>query len=225
MLIYFHIPKTAGSSFRIWAKSAFQESGDIYWHGLKESGLIEKENFEILNSAKLIGGHFAAGNRMISKVEKSIGVENTWYLSILRDPIDRIASHFNYVSERPNHPQYTPLSLDEALRDTSTRFYDSQKNLQCSYFAKTRTYDDALLWMKQRNCIIGDLKRVDLFYKAIKDLCNLPHFDLEHRNKSKKNYACMKKSKVLASYVEDFCADDQKMYNFISDSGIFINRI
>lgn len=224
MLIYFHIPKTAGTSFRFWARSAFKKD-DVYWHGLQESGLIEDSNIETLSKAKLIGGHFAASNRVISSVEKTFGAGNIWYLAVLRDPIERIASHFNYVSERPNHPQYTELSLDEALKKGKTRFYDSQKNLQCSYFSKTRTYEDALLWIKQRNCIVGDFKNMSLFYKEIEKIYDLTHVDLMHRNKSPKNYSHIKKSKILEAYVESFCAGDSKLYDLVNHSGVFINRI
>lgn len=221
MLIYLHIPKTAGTSFRGWMKSALHGK-TIYWHG--ESGLIQKEAIESLKSVDVIGGHFPGNIKIISQLENLLGIENICYLSIVREPLEQVFSHFRFVSERPSNSLYTPLSINEALQG-DTRFYDVQKNLQCSYFSPSRTYSEALSWMKQRNCIVGDFKHLNAFCREIEMSYSLPHFELTHINRSRIKTSQKDKPDIIYKYVEQFCEEDKELYNFISSQKIFVNKI
>lgn len=221
MLIYLHIPKTAGTSFRGWMRSALHGK-TVCWHG--ESGLIQREELENIQKADLIGGHFPSSLKVISQIEDLLGIEDICYLSVLREPLAQVFSHFRFVSARSQNSLHTALPIDEALKG-DTKFYDVQKNLQSGYLSKSKTYLESLSWMKKRNCIIRRFRHLDSFCKEIEISHNLPHSKLKHINKSKGKSSQKDKPSILYEYVEQFCREDKKLYDFINSQEVFVNRI
>lgn len=103
-LFFVHIPKTAGTSFRLGAEKIFDKEAIVYDYGLKSPAttpFVSKFLYEepkdfwgfkkacLENNAAMIGGHVNA-NRFLSL----FGVKNT--LTFLRDPLQRMASEYSH---------------------------------------------------------------------------------------------------------------------------------
>lgn len=119
-LFFVHIPKTAGTSFRLGAEAFFNKEFVVYDYGKKSpvtDSIVsrflygEKKEFWGFKKAcekkcaEMVGGHVNA-NRFVSL----FGIENT--LTFLRDPLQRMASeysHFvrNYGFEGSFHDFYS----------------------------------------------------------------------------------------------------------------------
>lgn len=106
-LFFVHIPKTAGTSFRLGAEQAFGKSRIVYDYGkaspetgkLTQALLYETKQPDfyafgqacIKNDTAMVGGHVNAG-RFVSL----FGVDNA--LTFLREPLQRMASEYAHFA-------------------------------------------------------------------------------------------------------------------------------
>ena len=101
-LIFLHIPKNAGRTFEsILARQyAAEDIYDIYGYGNAIPRAVEKlksQSDEDKRKIKLIKGHYQFGLHRFLPQESS-------YITFLRDPVRRVASHYNYVARDTSHP-------------------------------------------------------------------------------------------------------------------------
>jgi len=95
--VFLHVPKTAGSTlFRILDREyegqpTFRLYGDVEQRLRALQYLTEDER----RALRLVGGHMGFG---IHRFLPGPSV----YLTLLRDPVDRIVSHYHYVMAHPN---------------------------------------------------------------------------------------------------------------------------
>ncbi|MBI2214485.1 MAG: sulfotransferase family 2 domain-containing protein [Acidobacteria bacterium] len=114
-LVFVHIPKTAGLTFRALlakhfdVRQSYPRPDEWWWPHLGTS--------EELSRYRLFNGHYVY----------SIGeaVRNAVFVTMLRHPVDRLVSTYHYVARTPNAFQHDyvvsrALSLDEFLSDPVT---------------------------------------------------------------------------------------------------------
>jgi hypothetical protein len=96
-LVYLHIPKTAGSSVRDLFQKKYWKRHVLFVDGYSpDSFIAEHVVGKNLHKKKLIFGHFDIG---ISKHLES----DVQFMTILRDPIERVISHYYYVLRMKGH--------------------------------------------------------------------------------------------------------------------------
>ncbi|MEO1615693.1 MAG: sulfotransferase family 2 domain-containing protein [Planctomycetota bacterium] len=100
-LIFLHVPKAGGNSFLDFLVPNFQDesrfdvsAGLRYVERLEELAALPKEELRKLG---FIYGHLPFG------VHESLP-QMFHYITVLRDPIDRILSHYYFVKEQRKHP-------------------------------------------------------------------------------------------------------------------------
>lgn len=149
-IIYVHIPKTAGTSFRISAAEYFGENNVLYDYGAESDATSQA----LLNAgdtpqaveqireaglrAKMLGGHFSLPKYRDLFPESPA-------ISFFRDPVDRVVSEFVHFT---NHHGYTG-SLSEFYR--SARFQNRQhkslggaKPTDLDFYGLTEKYTQSL---------------------------------------------------------------------------------
>jgi hypothetical protein len=100
-VFFLHIPKCAGTTLvEEILKKRFSQRERIIFYGQSTMTLIE--NLQRLTPRrkrriKCIAGHFAFG------IHRYYEVRPAAYLTILRNPVDRIVSHYHYVRREKNH--------------------------------------------------------------------------------------------------------------------------
>ncbi len=113
-LLFLHIQKTAGTTTHNIIERQYSKSEifNIYHavNGLEQFNALSADE---LTKLKIIKGHFAFGieQRLPGSYE---------YITILRDPVDRVISHFYHAFEDKNHWQYNEiqsrkLTLEDVL--------------------------------------------------------------------------------------------------------------
>ena len=98
-LIFLHVPKTAGTAFRNQILKRYFQPEQVYiFRGYKaaiKDLVLGKEPF------KVVTGHMGVGVHHVFKGAK--------YFSIVRDPVDRAISNYNYIpppTNRFTHPEW-----------------------------------------------------------------------------------------------------------------------
>lgn len=215
-LIFPHIPKTAGTSFRGWLRRAFG-ADQVFWHG--ETGTIGDATIDELERYKVIGGHFHAPNGKIRSLEEKAGKENIIYVCIVREPLRRVASHFAYVTQRPHHPEYTELSLDDAIA-SGARCFERQKNIQCAFFSYGRTFDDVMKWSQPRKTLFSTIDDLDDLCQRLAIEFSLDNPGVQRANKAVVDYESILSSASLRTYVDTHCVEDKKLYSYVASRNL-----
>lgn len=122
MIAFIHVPKTAGTSMR----RVFEERYGVdkcFWTDKWEDGERMLENPEDFSGYEVVGGHLPLSYFRMLPILK--------YVSILRSPIQRYASHYIHMKRTTEHPLHElakSLSIGDFLKE------DRRKNEQCWYF-------------------------------------------------------------------------------------------
>lgn len=105
-LIFLHIPKAAGSTIKTIFKRQYK--GNAFFLPGKHPDINTlKEKIVLGNNIKLIFGHLDFG------IHDDIGKDYR-YATMIRNPIERIISHYYYVQRQPNHYLY-----DQAFKENN----------------------------------------------------------------------------------------------------------
>ena len=102
--LFVHIPKTAGTSFRIAAESRFGASRVLRDYGEESDAtsdairteVYEREEAEgILRAIRKQNAVLVSGHYDVPKYGRLLGLDNT--VSIFRDPVTQVISHYRHA--------------------------------------------------------------------------------------------------------------------------------
>ena len=111
-LIFVHIPKTAGSTMtsvlynQYGRKNAMPFRNPQAGFEFRNRPKAEKDRYTLLLGHQSFGNHVAFDDNTCR------------YITLLRDPVERVISHYYYVSQRKTHPKYelfASMSFEEYL--------------------------------------------------------------------------------------------------------------
>lgn len=225
MLVFIHIPKTAGTSVRIFLDQAF--SGKLLWHG-KAGGLAAKsanifwhyQKFgeTYLNCFDAIGGHFD-----YSEIKPLLDVKGGKKIvtAILRDPLERVLSHYEFIRNQPGHPQYREVvdcTLYEALKKKRI-FYHLSHCAQLRNLTGCSKFRRSLKVLNGNSYMVGNLDYIDKWKIAIQERFRLKEMDFVSANNSIKNY----KEKITSQ--DDFGLAERLIRNINSDEYRLIDYV
>jgi hypothetical protein len=165
-LIFLHIPKTAGTTLRKIIERQYRRTGILEVYDKRVLDHLELEGTEILRQVPLremglLAGHIVFGwHRFLPG--------RAVYLTMLRDPVDRVVSLYYYIREDPRMPLHSAVrngsvGLEEYLR----RGLDPEASNGQTYWLSgglPATTEDTLQWAK-RNLdffpVVGIQERFD----------------------------------------------------------------
>ncbi|MCF1191239.1 sulfotransferase family 2 domain-containing protein [Mangrovimonas sp. AS39] len=166
MLISVHIPKTAGRSFRTLLKSKFNNSlvddysdGPLNHNEEQQHLMAEKFNKKYtlyynlkykLKNTQCIHGHF-----LPYKYNYHYGKKNHQFVTWLRDPIERMVSHYFYrkiifentvkTSQQKSHHKYNSFEefcFSEKMRNPYHKFFYKFPIEQFDYIGIVEHFDE-----------------------------------------------------------------------------------
>ena len=138
-VIFLHIPKTAGSTLRSVINRQYPHDRIVYLYRPRLEETVqacEQIPPETWRNARFVLGHIGFS------VHRYLPGPCT-YVTMLREPIERIVSYYYYILRQPEHFLYEPvrrMTLKEfAASDVSHKIADGQTKYLCDLDAKEAT--------------------------------------------------------------------------------------
>jgi len=144
--IYTHIPKCGGTSFRKFINDSALKSEvsdrEIYIPGF--NGLGNNKNIPELNTEELrqlqkkylrvIANHA----KFNVHEEYNLNVKNPFYFTILRDPVKRFISHYNFFYYQLGYDNCKGKTLDDLDVENRKRIVTHLSNMQVQFIANVK---------------------------------------------------------------------------------------
>ena len=222
-LVYLHIPKSAGDSHRGYLRKVFGEE-DLFWYGLHS----EEKTF----NASEVGTSFAlGGHRPLAFYPRSL---DALYTSVIRDPVERAVSFFNYCIDEGGgasgtwHEQrqkeiikWQKRGIDSSSLSRSIErckpFRKMVSNVQCSYLSRYEpTFEGVLKTLKEESMVIGVFDKLSLFNNFLKTELNFPIDNHVRSNVGRAGYSTDIFSEPgVVNLIRSVNGEDQLLYDFV----------
>jgi hypothetical protein len=96
LLIFVHLPKTGGSTLARVLKDQYASDTVLSLYDSFSGAELQDVPRERLDGLRVVMGHFAFGaHRFVTR--------RATYVTVLRDPVDRVVSHYHFVRHSPGH--------------------------------------------------------------------------------------------------------------------------
>jgi len=189
VLVYIHIPKTAGTYLRTaWLKKNVK---NYYWSDEKRSSPLVKdfkESYIVASSYEMIGGHLP-----LSTFLEFQTLQPRYFLNVLREPVSRIISFYNHIknndTNHPLHEEANSHTLYELLSEKGV-FYKMILNEQVRYLIASgeslKNFSDRDLLIVGRQDNIGDF--VETVNKVAGLECGCEESESVEANTGAENY-------------------------------------
>ena len=231
-MFFIHVPKCGGTSVGsalrarcFWSQAtvSIHESTrltDLLWPEVEGVERIYRE-YEVRDilAAQLVGkrvrciaGHTRFRPEFLSNLEKR------HFVTVLRDPVSRFISHYEYIMRR-HRESLSGSDFDEFLQSDQARRFGSE---YLFYFSgsyqigleDTRSAVDEACQNLSRLDLVGDLSQLDTFRKDLGELLGvwIPRWN---RNR-KPRHAERKFSQDQLKQIEELCAPDIAIYERVS---------
>ncbi|WOE69446.1 sulfotransferase family 2 domain-containing protein [Hydrogenimonas thermophila] len=163
VVIYIHIPKTAGTFLRsAWLFNNIQK----YWWSDEKRPFPQLnnfyENYIIASNYQLVGGHLDINTYLKMKI-----IQPKVFLNVLREPKSRIISFYNHVKNKDkNHPLHNLVkqhTLYELL-ESKSEFYKVVFNEQIRYLIANKASLEK--FSDRDTLIVGRQDKIDQFVEV-----------------------------------------------------------
>ena len=176
ILYFLHLPRTGGTTINRMLKYTFGDRAIFHAdlmadHG-GEAGLSAALACEngIHHRALTVAGHFGVAHPLVALSPRPIGIA-----AVLRQPLERIVSLYDYMRGTPDHPEHAALrrlSLNQAL-DAVPSFAQHCRNAQLITLFNATERDQINGAFRRCPYLLGRMEALDLFAQRLLALFGL----------------------------------------------------
>lgn len=215
VLVFVHLPKCAGNTLLPILMSHYRRADGVMAYPEDEQDLVFSR---VLNErGKCYCGHFYMDIDAVP--------DNFVCVSVMRDPVRRIVSHYYYVKGSPQHPQHRLLAergyslLDYALSDANDIELDNGQLRQLAGLRGDAAIDDKVFAAARRKiseiyALIGMTERLDDFIGDLSDLMSWKR-PPRYKNRNVGGYEAPSLPEEVATMIRERNKWDQRLYGEI----------
>lgn len=222
-IFFLHIPKTAGTTLHHILMRQYlpaQQYSDEFWdpEAATKFGQLPAEK---KGDIRIVWGHFSFGLHKLTPYSSA-------YFTFLRDPVDRVLSHYYYHLSRPDIFPLQAVMARENLtmhQVFARRKIEDIKNMQTRllaglpYHFPWDDYTEAHLEMAKENLrkqinVIGLVEQFDYSLLLLQDAFNWPDVYYRRHNVTKKRTDRADVSPETIALIEEQEALDRQLYAY-----------
>lgn len=211
-LVYLHIEKTAGSSMRDLLFANYG-SDDVFWYLVDSKSPTFKQ--EELAGQRVIGGH--RDKLFYTPLRKS-----KLYLSVVREPVSRVISLFNYHGRiNPAKEVWHKRGLDPMCLDTTLakcpEFINEITNRQCQIISGHRSAEKTLEAIEKEHYIIGTMDHLPSFVAHVSSMLDWSINNIKKANPGGSSHTdSIAVSENTLNIIRSLNKEDQKLYDHVN---------
>jgi len=224
LVVFVHIPKAAGTSLNAILWQVYGRRYINYHRKLSPKSVTDRIMDEA-DDILALGGHMPHGfHRSFRKFHgggKSTSVfghRNRRYITVLRNPIDRMKSYYRFVTTFPAHHLYAEtrhMRPDEFFRHMQVTKNPECSELQCRLVGRSRHYETARDYLASNYHAVGVVDRVDDFIHELQKTLNWPRvFEMKRRNVSPATVEDDEFGPDVIDWITKHNEADLKLYEF-----------
>jgi hypothetical protein len=202
-ILVLHIPKTGGTAIAEYFRKIYGDNvfGVSHTPEIRES--FELYKTEILNHYSFIQGHIP-----LASIKDHIS-NFDFIISVVRDPVSRLLSHFNYIKGN----NFSEFLFDNYLNNIATR------NEQCGYVGLNNTFSSVLYSLKNHpNLVLFNYNRLEQEFKKFCVKNNLGDGVLPRANVTKFQTMSFESLSNNRKDIDDICSwfsDDIMLHSYL----------
>lgn len=226
--IFSHVPKTAGTSLESYLVQAF-ELKDFLHINAPDLNSLPQATYMKGKFPKLISGHHPIHGLLYQLMPN----ENIVHLSMMRDPIARVVSYYNYVATREYHNLHEKigsLSFDEFLEQTDiVEINNGQAKRFAGVLHNNKVKDDNELYFKAKYVVdkcyslVGVTEFFKQFHKYIAKQCGVTFNELPPINRSRTKVQLTNLTQDQLRKIKELNEVDIQLYQYVKTE--FLKRL
>lgn len=213
-LVFIHIPKTAGLSLHAALENIYGSESTLRI----EIGALQ--NFRKSPDNQVIDKAYVSGHFFYNDI-KNRCEPDAILISILRDPIKRILSNYNYITNWVKHPLHEK-TVQQSFSEYVYANHKFLRGLCCRYLAGVRQADAAIEVIRSRYALVGTTERLPEFVTALSGLIG-EEIVQERTNVSAGQGPKIDLSVELCRTLLEITREDRKLLDFVNalPNGLF----
>jgi Sulfotransferase family len=206
-LVFVHIPKTAGLSLHAALENIYGKAST-----LRVGNEDDLQRLRQLPNNQPIDKAFLSGHFFYNDI-KNRCQPDALLISILRDPIKRILSNYNYITNWDKHPLY-----EQTVRQTFSQHVQANRNffrgLCCRQLSGVTQADAAIEIVRSRYALVGMTEGLPSFITALSRIIG-KEITQERTNVSHGQGPNIDLSSELCQALLEITEEDRKLFDFL----------
>jgi hypothetical protein len=213
-LVFIHIPKTAGMSLHHEIEKHFGRGVSARFGDEEARARFHKMSSDELRKFSYIAGHISLQEVMGKKIDYPA-------ISVLRDPVERLMSLWQY-HRKSTLSAHDDLKFDDLAAFVAYRMRTNQVNMGCWYFSHTRKFEDAVEMIHRRHIYAAPLEYYDDFLKTLSELSgtHLENVRINVTPRHKPRNITDEERQLLQPLINE----EQKLFSYVSENYELLKR-
>jgi hypothetical protein len=213
LIVFFHAQRTAGTTLKDIFKKEYGDEQVYYQRTVDDFKPWKDLTDQDLQDYKVYGAHDNFSDENLSQSRAR------FYISVIRDPIERAKSLYNYLKTRPEHKLHQ-LAMDQDIYEFYKKAYEISPNyvsdVQTLRVCGKKDFDYAKNIIEKHFSLLAPFEKIDEIVKILEEF-----FEFRKKGGFKKKEVNPNSLSDLdektIKLIEEINKEDIKLYNYIKE--------